>query len=114
MQGLSSQELQKFMDENGLNQIKLAKAARVSQSTVSRALAIAKTYRKGGARQKLFIYALRKSKAKAGVLGKEQVYQAFDRIWNGSDVHAAAIAKIIEALGGLRPPTNSREDQSDE
>ncbi|HEY1754436.1 MAG TPA: hypothetical protein VGG72_03505 [Bryobacteraceae bacterium] len=41
--------------------------------------------------------------------GRDQVLSAFDRIWDGSEVHAAAVAKVIEALDALRPIEKQKE-----
>jgi hypothetical protein len=37
--------------------------------------------------------------------GGDQVLNAFSRIWDGTEAHAAAIAKIIDATKGLGPTT---------
>jgi len=34
---------------------------------------------------------------------------AFDRIWDGSELHAAAVVKVIEALVDLRPFEKQKE-----
>jgi len=38
------------------------------------------------------------------------VINAFEKIWDGSEAHAAAVAKIIEALEGMRPSESEKED----
>lgn len=101
-----SVQLREFMAKRGLNQVQLARQANVSQSTVSRALRrTPKHY--GRARHNLFTYARiteppvgRSDKERSGI---KQVLAAFNRIWDGSDAHAAAVASVIDALEGLRP-----------
>jgi transcriptional regulator with XRE-family HTH domain len=100
MQEVAS-KLRAFIDATGLTQQQLARAANVSQSTVSRALA-GKHIRNGAAKRRLFIYAnIADSEA------SRQVQLAFEAIWDGTDEHAAAIARIIEALSGLQPTRNT-------
>jgi hypothetical protein len=41
--------------------------------------------------------------------GRDQVLGAFDRIWDGSELHAAAVVKVIEALVDLRPFEKQKE-----
>jgi predicted transcriptional regulator len=92
-----------YMAAHGLSQTRMAKAAAVSQATVSRALR-GVPERTGRARSRLFIYIHEEMRRSGTVHGpKEQVLQAFDRIWGTSDAHASAMAKVIEALDGLRP-----------
>jgi hypothetical protein len=43
------------------------------------------------------------SEALVLVDGKDKVVNAFESIWDGSDEHALAIARIIKASEGLRP-----------
>jgi len=40
---------------------------------------------------------------------RTHVLQAFDRIWGTSQAHAAAVAKVIDALDALRPPLMREE-----
>src|ERR1700689_1094451 len=99
-----SARLEAFMKDRGLSQQKIAAIALVSQATVSRARSRSRQ-RHGRARERLFTFLeneLRRSPA-AGGSGRDQVLSAFDRIWDGSEVHAAAVAKVIEALDALRP-----------
>ena len=93
------------MDQNHLTQEQLAKAAGVSQATVSRALG-APAIRTGAARRRLFDYARidewnddRQPDGEA----TQRVLSAFERIWDHSEAHANAIIRIIHALAGLRP-----------
>ena len=103
MQDRISKELWLFMRDRHLSQTTIAKAAKISQSSVSRALKGQST-RHGGAVAKLFIYMQKELRAE--VLegkGKEKVVKAFESIWDGSEEHASAIAKIINASRELRP-----------
>jgi predicted XRE-type DNA-binding protein len=104
MQGNSFQDqLRRFMRERHLSQTVVADAAKISQPTVSRALN-GKVEREGAAKAKLFTYMQQVTGAE--VLrgkGKERVVKAFESIWDGSEEHATAIAKIINASKELRP-----------
>ena len=103
MQEIGS-ELLAFMKARGLNQGQIAKRARVSQASVSRALQGGALHRRGRAHTKLFIYIQKENRrARAVHADRDQVLEAFDRIWDGSEAHAAAVAKVIDALDGLRP-----------
>ena len=97
-------ELSDYMAKNGLSQAALAKQAHVSQATVSRALQrFPKKHSEAICR--LCNYAgieLSNDKLSTG-LGIKSVLTAFENIWDGSDAHAEAIARIIAASRGLRP-----------
>ena len=86
-----------------LSQKSIAKAAKVSQASVSRALR-GHIERRGRARARLFNYIHQElqNEVLSGT-GKEKVIKAFEKIWDRSEEHAAAIAKIIRASGGLLP-----------
>lgn len=95
--------IREFIKEKGLDQPSLAAAAQVSQSTVSRALA-GSPQRRGRAYRKLLAYiGTASSKQEPSVTGKKRVARAFEKIWDGSDIHAVVVAKIIEDLAGLAP-----------
>jgi predicted transcriptional regulator len=104
MQDWESDQLRAFMNQRGLSQTALAKAVGVSQASVSRALA-RKGPRHGAARSKLFSYTgiseydRQRSEAK----GPKLVMAAFERVWDQSEAHAAAVARVIDALADLRP-----------
>jgi transcriptional regulator with XRE-family HTH domain len=104
-----SARLGALMNERGLSQDELAECAGVSQSTVSRALRKG-PQRNGRARLVLFTFVENELNrtATAGT-GRDQVMGAFDRIWDGSEVHAAAVVKVIEALMDLRPFEKQKE-----
>ncbi len=98
MQGLAARLLE-IMQEKGLSQKDIATAAKVNQSTVSRAM---RGFRKrqSQAQKRLCIYA--------GVSAylddedsTERVVRAFRLIRDGSEVQAAAVANIIDALARL-------------
>lgn len=101
MQGLSH-KLQDFMAEQGLTQSELARRARVSQSTVSRALS-KRPARKGAAHKKLCIYAGLDgvSPPHPDEEARQTVLASFEKIWDRTPTHAAAIAQVIAALGGI-------------
>jgi transcriptional regulator with XRE-family HTH domain len=109
MQDVASQ-LIAFMEKKGLKQKSLAAEAKVSQSTVSRALQ-GKPLRRGGAKSRLFKYAeivdpkTVLSKAEAS----QRLIAAFDQVWARSDVHADAIVRIIDALAEI--PAGSHRKQ---
>ena len=99
-----SQKLGDFISTSGLSQEELATKAGVSQSTVSRAL---RRFPKKHSQAvvKLCSYAgiELKNDVSSTATGTKQVLKAFGEIWDGSDAHAAAIARIIEASRGLIP-----------
>jgi transcriptional regulator with XRE-family HTH domain len=95
--------LRAYLMREGMSQVRLAREAGVSQATVSRAMkqeAIRRT--KPG--QKLFNYM-----RQAGMIGRppplieQLVLGAFVEVWDQTEEHASAVAKIIKATEGLRP-----------
>jgi len=95
----------------GLSQTKLAKAASVSQSTVSRALK-AEPRRHSDTWKKLFTYAglldpnaseFTDVEGSSTDKGIKRITRAFLKVWDRSERDAIAIANIVEALGRLRP-----------
>lgn len=98
-----AKDLLTLIQSRRLSQKSIAKAAKVSQASVSRALR-GHIERQGRARTKLFNYIHQElqNEVLSGT-GKEKVVKAFENIWDGSEEHAAAIAKIIRASGGLLP-----------
>jgi predicted transcriptional regulator len=88
----------------GITQQELARRASVSQATVSRAVAGLPDMR-AVARRKLFHYIHERARERM----PDVVSTAVRRVWDGSDVHAAALARIIEATADLRPsPVDGR------
>ena len=90
--------IQQYMKDNGITQEELAKKAGVSQTTVHRSLK-GEFKRNGAASTRLFIYLnineYNLSRARDGVM------TAFDRIWDYSEGHANAIARVIDAIGEI-------------
>jgi transcriptional regulator with XRE-family HTH domain len=85
-----------YLDATGLTQTELASRAGVSQPTVSRA-ARGLQARRGDQAARLFRFI------HEGPVGPEKVEIAFRSIWDGSEAHAEAVARIIEACEGLVP-----------
>jgi transcriptional regulator with XRE-family HTH domain len=104
MQDVPSQ-LRFFMERERLTQASLARAAGVSQPTISRALRGVCT-RHSRARAKLFNYAgiSWKNDRLNVVRAAERLVAAFDRLREHSDVHADTIVRIIDALADLAKP----------
>jgi len=92
-------ELRALMYALGLDQIDVARRARVSQATVSRALKGGAPKRRGRAHLRLCIYIQQqRNKGMSSTLNKSQVHEAINRIWSVSKLHADAVAKLVEAL----------------
>src|SRR5882672_11562814 len=91
--------LHEYLRAKGLSQVEMARRAKVSQSTVSRALQQT-AGRHSNARYRLFAYSgLREFVAAHPTNdGVGQVINAFNRIWDGSQAHAQSVVKIIQAL----------------
>jgi transcriptional regulator with XRE-family HTH domain len=104
MQSSEGQRLRAFMQQRRLSQTALAQVAGVSQATVSRALGRG-GLRHGAARSKLFTHAgISEWKAPGSRgEGRELVLEAFERVWDHSEAHAVAVARVIDALADLRP-----------
>ena len=101
-------QIRQYMEREGLDQASLAAAAGVSQPTVSRALA-GTPLRRGRAYRRLLAHIGGRSKDNPpSVAGKKRVARAFEKIWDGSEVHAAVVAQIIEDLVGLTPSRELR------
>src|SRR5712692_1802757 len=99
--------LNRIMGERGLSRADVAAGAKVSEATVSRILR-GKTIGYGQARKRLFEFATTFDAATEGEPGTKKVVKAFNRIWDGSDERASAVAKIIVALGALCPDTRPK------
>ena len=105
----SESQLRAFMREHRLTQEALARRAGVSQSTVSRALTNA-PMRHGEARSRLFAYAsIHERQSRDEAHGSRRVLNAFKLVWDGSEGHADAVARIIEATADLRPMTSKEK-----
>lgn len=97
------ENLQSLMDERGIGQIELAKAAGVSQATISRALS--RGYiRRSKARSRLEGY-LAKTAYKLHKPNKLplDVTDAIRDVWDKTEAHARELAKVIRSLDGLKP-----------
>ncbi|MEQ1921606.1 MAG: helix-turn-helix transcriptional regulator [Pyrinomonadaceae bacterium] len=97
-----AKSLRELMRERHLSQQEVAKSAGVSQSTVSRALN-GNMRRSGKGKKMLFRFMQQELGQEIFLAGKDKVVRAFESVWDGSDEHAAAIAKIISASYGLLP-----------
>lgn len=87
--------MKSYMVKHRLSQAELAKRAKVSQSTVCRALD-GVPLRRGRARDRLFrLVGIKDPRAKA----TERVVAAFQKIWDNTDEHARAVVAVINALG---------------
>jgi len=101
-----------FMVGRSMTQEELCANAGVSQSTVSRALKRTPG-RRGRAWVRLFTYVTRELDAPAfSEGGKERILAAMGRVWDGTDSHAIALARIIDALEGLHPSGEKKEEPS--
>jgi transcriptional regulator with XRE-family HTH domain len=96
--GRSAALVTEYVKREGITQAELARRAGVSQATVSRALR-RQPIRHGRQRLRLFTFIQQSE----GVSGARRVELAFRRIWDGTDAHAAALARIIAACEGLEP-----------
>lgn len=95
--------LRTFMARDGVNQAQLAIKAGVSQATISRALK-GLPERRGKARLRLFTYIRAEvGRQKHDGQALAEVVRAFEGIWDGSEVHASAVARVIGAMDGLLP-----------
>lgn len=100
-----------YLSSRHISQAELAERASVSQSTVSRAV-VGHALRHGSAQSRLFTFIQHEGLvAPPSESGPARVLRAFSRIWDGTDEHAAAVARIIEACEGLRPISSSHGDE---
>lgn len=92
-----------YMARERLSQSELANRVGISQSTVSRALKQDRL-RSSQADSRLFSFM-----QQAGMIGRppaaveQLVLSAFEGVWDRTEEHANAVAKIIKATEGLRP-----------
>ena len=109
MQDLDS-ELRAFMAEKGLDQVDLAKRAKVSQASVSRVLNGGTQKRRGRAFLRLCKYIQKqREQGTFQASDKERVHELVDLIWGASKAHAKAVTKVVDALNGLRTPQTTGE-----
>ena len=113
MQDVSS-KLKQYLREERMSQAALARAANVSQSTVSRALR-----RQPSKHSDAFVTLCRYAVINVEETGDSTanrinvVNAAFMKIWDGTDRQALAIAKIVEALGGLSSLGKLQNEQNE-
>lgn len=93
-----------YLERSQLSQAELARKAKVSQSTVSRARSTP-VARHGRARAQLFRYIQKQT----GLELHQAVKEAVAATWDGSDEHAKALAGLISASRELWPKLARRE-----
>ena len=86
------------MRREGWSQDEVARRAGVGQATVSRMLSDHE--RRGPASRRLSTFIHRRTTSPQQ---PNEAIDALQRIWDGSDEHAAALAALISASGGLWP-----------
>ena len=96
-----------FMEAHSLTQAEFAKAAKVNQSTVSRILH-QDPRRCGKALTALCNYAgIEIENAETSTTNpKKLIMDTFMKIWDGTDIHAETVARIIVALQNVRLQSN--------
>lgn len=95
--------LRALMEAKRLNQTEIARRIGISQATISRVLKGPARQRQGRAYAKLCNYIHQQNRrARAIRADKDKVLQVLDRIWDTSQAHAVAVARVIDALDGLR------------
>lgn len=104
--------LKRIMRVHGLNRADVAAKVRVSEATISRILR-GKTTGYGRARKRVleFTKSIDEESSFGHEAGAGKIVKAFNKIWDGSDDRARAVAKIIVALGELCPPKASERGQ---
>jgi transcriptional regulator with XRE-family HTH domain len=98
-----SQKLRAFMEAHSLTQSEFATAANVNQSTLSRILR-RNPQRSGRALKALCNYAgIETENAQTSTTEpKRLIMDTFMKIWDGTDLHAETVARIIDALQNVR------------
>lgn len=91
-----SASLRAHMRQAGLSQAEVARRARVSQATVSRALS-GPSSREGRGRSRLFTYLHYAPQR------PQKALDAVRQVWDGTPEHEGALARLIEASGELWP-----------
>jgi predicted transcriptional regulator len=99
-------DVREFLDREGISEATLANRAGVSQSTVSRAIT-GRGVRHSAVRAILFSY-MQSQGALPPKKGVQRVVTAFENIWDRTEEHAVEVARIIDALGNLRPKATKR------
>jgi len=94
-------EIRAFMEAKGLDQTTLAKRVKVSQASVSRALKDSARKRRGKAYLRLCIYMQQQNRRRVfDRLDRERMHEAIDHIWDVSEAHADAVAKVVQEEPG--------------
>jgi transcriptional regulator with XRE-family HTH domain len=94
-----------LMEVGGLGQEEVARAARVSQPTVCRALQRGYS-RRSKSRQRLEKYInITELKLHKKTKLPTEVSSAINQVWDKTETHAQLIAKVIRALEGFVPRT---------
>jgi len=88
------------MDDLNMSQEDIARAAGVSQATVSRVLRRS-SQRSGRAYRRLRTYIQEADASRVKEI--PHVAEALRRTWDGTDQHAAALAELIDASAKLWP-----------
>ncbi len=99
--------IERVLEVEGISQAEFARRVGVSQSSVSRALR-RQPQRRGPAHARLVAFMQQGGAGR----GPDRIQEAFRRVWDGSDRHAEALARIIAACEGLGPSTERRRDDS--
>jgi transcriptional regulator with XRE-family HTH domain len=105
MQALSA-KLRAIKERDRLSQAQIARLAEVSQPTVQRALAGRDDGpRRGRARERLWAFVNKNVSPPTPDVARAStaVVEAFQRVWDGTEEHAQAIARVVDALAGMVP-----------
>lgn len=94
-----AQAIVDYMAEEAITQDELAQRAKVSQTTVSRALRRT-PQRQGRAYLRLVIYMQQQRSHSAA---PDEALSAVNDVWDGSEAHAAALARLVFASRELWP-----------
>ena len=90
--------IEDFLNDEGISQAELASRLGIHQSSVSRALhQVAK--RRGSAYVRLVGFMQQGGTGR----GVDRFQRAFRSVWDGTEEHADALARIIAACQGLTP-----------
>ncbi len=98
-----------YLAREHMTQTELARRAGVSQPTVSRASS-GVPKRHGAAETRLFTYIHERLTPPIEGTGSDLIANAFLQVWDRSDAHARAIARIIVACRGLIPREGIERD----
>src|SRR5207253_9314772 len=96
------------LEHEGISQAELGKRLGISQSSVSRALS--RPAKRNGRAQARLVTFMHEGGVSPGV---ERFQGAFRRVWDGSEEHAEALARIIAACEGLAPDPRAGESDDE-